>query len=119
MTGERIRRKLLDGGFREHVCYRCANNHPAGDHPPLRWREEDLEGIILEEFGSFQMPPDIAEWFRATIRAAFSDVEELQQQRKQSLAKRRTELAGMQTVFSTATFREPSRKRRSTRKRRN
>lgn len=101
MTGERIRRKLLDGGVREHVYYRCANNSPAGDHPPLRWREEDLDDIIREELGSFKMPPDVAEWFRATIRAAFSDVEHLQRQRKQALAKRRTELAGMQDRLLT------------------
>ena len=42
------------------------------------------------------MQLDIAEWFRVTIRAVFSDVEELQRQRKQALAKHRTELAGMQ-----------------------
>ena len=96
MTGERIRRKLLDGGVREHVYYRCANNHPDENHPPLRWREEDMDDVILEEFKSFKMPSDIAEWFRVSIRAAFSDVEELQRQKKQALAKRRTELAGMQ-----------------------
>ena len=96
MTGERIRRKLLDGSIREHVYYRCTNNHPADDHPPLRWREEDMDDVILEEFKSFKMPLDIAEWFRVTIRAAFPDVEELQRQRKHTLAKRRTELAGMQ-----------------------
>jgi site-specific DNA recombinase len=28
ITGERIRRKLKGGGVREHLYYRCANNHP-------------------------------------------------------------------------------------------
>jgi hypothetical protein len=29
ITGERIRRKLKDGGVREHIYYRCANNSRA------------------------------------------------------------------------------------------
>lgn len=96
VTGERIRRKLLDGGVREHVYYRCANNNKPDDHPPMRVREEDLLNMFTEEFGAFKMPPDIAEWFRMTIQTAFADIDELQRQRKQSMAKRKTELAGMQ-----------------------
>ncbi len=55
-----------------------------------------MEDIVLEEFASFRMPPDIARWFRTSIRAAFTDVDALHQQKKQMLAKRRTELANMQ-----------------------
>ena len=43
VTGERIRRKLKSGGVREHLYYRCANNHPGHDHPTVRWKSEDLE----------------------------------------------------------------------------
>ncbi len=96
VTGERISRKLLGGGVREHVYYRCANNHKPDDHPPMRVREADLLDMFMEEFGSFKMPTDIAEWFRATIQAAFTDAGEMQRQRKQAQAKRKTELAGMQ-----------------------
>jgi len=96
VTAECIRRKLLDGGVREHVYYRCANNNKPDDHPPMLVREEDLLDMFMEEFAAFKMPPDIAEWFCMTIQTAFADVGELQRQRKQSMAKRKTELAGMQ-----------------------
>ena len=49
ITGERIRRKLKDGGVRVHTYYRCANNHPDDDHPKVRWREADLEDAIAAE----------------------------------------------------------------------
>ncbi len=96
ITGERIRRKLLDGSVREHVYYRCGNNNPDGSHPQVRWREPELMEMFVEEFKKFIMPPEIAEWFRASIRSAFADLGELQRQKKQALAKRRTELLGMQ-----------------------
>ncbi len=51
ITGERIRRKLRGGGVREHVYYRCANNHPGPDHPPVRWKAEDLEQAIVDDLG--------------------------------------------------------------------
>ena len=96
VTGERIRRKLLDGNVREHVYYRCANNSKPDDHPPMRWRETELSEMFVEEFKTFVMPTEIAQWFRASIQTAFADVGELLRQKKQALAKRRTELVGMQ-----------------------
>ena len=36
ITGERIRRKLKGGGVREHIYYRCSNNHPGPEHPTVR-----------------------------------------------------------------------------------
>ena len=96
ITGERIRRKLLDGSVREHVYYRCANNHPDENHPQVRWREQDLMEMFVEEFKKFVMPPEVAQWFRASIQTAFADLGELRRQKKQALAKRRTELVGMQ-----------------------
>jgi site-specific DNA recombinase len=97
MTGERIRRKLRDKGIREHLYYRCANNHREEDHTVIRWREEDIEKAILDDFATLRMPSEkIAAWFRCSVKAAFSDVEELQRQQKQNLAKRRAELGSMQ-----------------------
>ncbi|MEK7745312.1 MAG: recombinase family protein, partial [Elusimicrobiota bacterium] len=96
MTGELIRRKLLGGAVREHTYYRCASNRTGDDHPPMRWREEDLEEVLLEDFRTLRMPEDVAEWFRTAIQAAFQDVGALHQQKKQALAKRRTELVHMQ-----------------------
>ena len=52
--------------------------------------------MFVEEFKKFVMPPEIAKWFRASIQSAFADVGELLRQKKQALAKRRTELVGMQ-----------------------
>ena len=97
MTGELIRRKLRDGTVREHVYYRCANNHPEDGHPTARWREEILEKAILDDFATLRMPSEeIADWFRASLKAAFADVEGLHKRHTQMLAKRKTELANMQ-----------------------
>jgi len=97
MTSEVIKRKLLHGGVREHIYYRCANNHRGEEHPVVRWREEEVEKAILDEFATIKMPNDeIANWFRQTITAAFDDYGALERQRKEMLTKRRTELAGMQ-----------------------
>ncbi len=97
MTGERIRRKLSGGGVHKHVYYRCANNHPDDEHPVIRWREDDLEKAIVNELASFKMPSEeIAEWFRISVQAAFTNVEEVKRRQKQAMAKRKTELANMQ-----------------------
>ncbi len=97
MTGELIRRKLNGGGVREHVYYRCANNHPEDGHPTVRWREEILEKAILDDFATLRMPSEeVADWFRASLKAAFADVEDLHKRHTQMLAKRKTELANMQ-----------------------
>ena len=97
MTGELIRRKLRGRDVREHVYYRCANNHPEEGHPTVRWREESLEQALLDDFATLRMPSEeIADWFRASLKAAFSDVEDLHKRHTQMLSKRKTELANMQ-----------------------
>lgn len=97
ITGERIRRKQRDGSVREHVYYRCGNNHPPEDHPTIRWRECDLDAALLEQLGEFRFPsPEIAAWFREALEAAFADHHLLQLHRHRTLGKRRTELANMQ-----------------------
>ena len=95
ITGERIRRKLKDGSVREHQYYRCANNSP--DHPPVRWRADDLEKAIVEDLQKLKMPtPTIRDWFRRALEAAFSDVTATQRSQAKLLNKRRTELKKMQ-----------------------
>jgi hypothetical protein len=97
LTGERIRRRLKDGGIREHLYYRCANNYKPADHPVLRWRAEDLEEAILQDLDSMKMPSaEIAGWFKESLRAVFADAEALTRQQRQMLTKRKTELGHMQ-----------------------
>ena len=60
-------------------------------------KEKDLLDMFMDEFNGFKMPPEIAEWFRASIPTAFADVGELQRQRKQAMAKRKTVPAGIST----------------------
>jgi DNA invertase Pin-like site-specific DNA recombinase len=97
IAGEFIRCKLRSGGHNMHTYYRCGNNEKAADHPKLRWREQDLDAALIREFESFRMPsPEVADWFRDALRAAFTDVDEMQAQSKKSLGKRRTELENMQ-----------------------
>ena len=111
MTGELIRRKLNGGRIREHVYYRCANNSPDNGHSKIRWREETLEQAILDDLATLRMPSqEIAEWFRASVQAAFADIDELHRRQKQTLLKRKTELANMQdrllSVFLSGTIDE-------------
>ena len=96
ITGEKIRRKLQCGGRNTHIYYRCGNNHPPDDHPKVRWREQDVEATIVRELESIRIPdPEIADWFRESLQCAFSDVTNVQTQKRKLLAKRKTELANM------------------------
>ncbi len=95
ITGERIRRKLKGGGVREHQYYRCANNAP--NHPPVRWRAEALEQAIITDLQQLKLPsPEIQDWFRKSLREAFSDLTSMQKSQAKSLVKRRTEIKNMQ-----------------------
>jgi site-specific DNA recombinase len=97
ITGERIRRKLRGGGVREHVYYRCANNHAGPDHPTVRWKAEDLEQAVVHDLASLRLPtPEIALWFRTALQAAVLDVTANQRRQSASLAKRKAELVAMQ-----------------------
>jgi site-specific DNA recombinase len=96
ITGERIRRKLKDGGVREHVYYRCANNHPGPDHPTVRWKSDDLEQAIVADLATMRMAtPEVASWFRTELRAAATDLTAYRRRQATSLAKRKSELATM------------------------
>lgn len=97
ITGERIRRKLKGGGVREHVYYRCANNHPGPDHPTVRWKSENLEDAIVTDLAKLRMPtPEVASWFRTELCAAVKDLTGYRRQQATALAKRKSELATMQ-----------------------
>jgi site-specific DNA recombinase len=97
ITGERIRRKLKGGDVREHLYYRCANNHPGPDHPTVRWKAADLERAIANDLAALRMPsPEIATWFRKELHAAVSDLTVHRRRQEQLLAKRRSEIATMQ-----------------------
>lgn len=96
MTGELIRRKLKDGGCKEHVYYRCGNNRPGNGHPKVRWRESEIEAAIEKELDAIRLPEPHARWFRKALEASFSDIGLVQAERKRILAKRRTELTNMQ-----------------------
>lgn len=97
ITGERIRRKLKDGGVREHVYYRCANNHPGPDHPTVRWKSEDLERAIVDDLANLRLPtPELAVWFRTALSTALTDLTAHRRRQSTVLAKRKSELATMQ-----------------------
>ncbi|MEX0701532.1 MAG: recombinase family protein [Planctomycetales bacterium] len=97
ITGECVRRKLRGGGVREHVYYRCANNHPGPDHPIVRWKSADLEQAVVDDLARMQFPsPEVAEWFRTELHAAVYDLTAYRRRQTGSLAKRKTELATMQ-----------------------
>ena len=111
ITGERIRRKLRGGGVREHVYYRCANNHPGPDHPRVRWKADDLEQAIVDDLDTMRLAtPELAAWLRSELRAAVSDFTVYRRQQSTSLAKRKTELATMQdrllNTYLTGTIEE-------------
>ncbi len=97
MTGERIKKKLKDGGCNVHVYYKCGNNAKADDHPTVRWREPQVEEAIVAELDSICIPvPRIQQWFRDAIEARFENPATAEKERRSRLAKRRTELANMQ-----------------------
>ena len=96
MTGEIIRRRLLGGGCNAHVYYKCVNSKKAEDHPPVRWREADVERMIVAELGSIRIPePRMQAWLRNAIEAKFSNLTDAETERQSRLGKRRTELVAM------------------------
>ncbi len=102
ISGERIRRKLLDGSIREHVYYRCANNHPDEDHPKVRWKAADLEEAVLAEFDALRFDdPELALWVRDSLEESLSDAAKASREQRRVFKKRRTELTAMQDRLLT------------------
>lgn len=96
ITGERIRRKLKGGGVREHIYYRCANNHPGPDHPTVRWKSEELEQAIVDDLATMRYEAELAAWFRNNLTDAVSDLTAHRRRQATALTKRKSELATMQ-----------------------
>ncbi len=95
MSGERIRRKLLNGSVNTHVYYKCASAKKGADHPRVRWRENDLEEAVVRALDSMQIPnPEVARWLRDTLTAAFADATQAEAMRLKLVTKRQTELQG-------------------------
>jgi len=97
VTAERIRRKLRNGGVREHFYYRCANNQPGSDHPRVRWRAEAVESAIAADLDTMRFEDaEQAIWFRRSLLAAISDVDGQRRRQRSILLKRQTELTNQQ-----------------------
>lgn len=93
ITGELIKRKLLSGGVREHVYYRCGNDVQGADHPKVRWNAEDLEKAIVEKLAVLKLPSqEITDWFCTSLKAALSDEVQYTRNRQTQLRKRQSEL---------------------------
>ncbi len=96
ITGENIRRKLLNGDCNVHVYYKCGNNRKPEGHPPVRWREADVEKMIVAELDSIRIPETgVQTWLRNAIEAKFVNLTAAEAERCARLGKRRTELAAM------------------------
>ena len=106
ITGENIRRRLLSGDCNVHVYYKCGNNQKAEDHPPVRWREPDVERLIVAELDSIRIPETrMQTWLRNSIETRFADLTTAEGERRVRLGRRRTELAGMQSRLLDAFLR--------------
>ena len=93
ITGERIRRKLKGGGVREHIYYRCANNHPSPDHPTYRWTSEELEQAVVVDLAKLRIATsEVADWFSSELSAAVTDLSANRRRQAGSFANRKSEL---------------------------
>ena len=63
----------------------------------VRWRAEDLEDAVYEDLKGLQVPAgEIADWFRNTLEAAFTDQTRRQRHERRGLKIRCTELKNME-----------------------
>ncbi|MGD0088395.1 MAG: recombinase family protein [Planctomycetota bacterium] len=97
ITGERIRRRLSGGSVRDHLYYRCANNHPGLEHPIVRFSAEQLDDAIVGALRGLKLPnEEITNWFRTALARSLSDEAEYRRRTLAALRKRETELEQMQ-----------------------
>ncbi|MBI1369932.1 MAG: hypothetical protein GC162_14920 [Planctomycetes bacterium] len=116
MTGERIRRKQMDGSVKIHCYYRCANNRPPARHPRVRWREADIEQAVLDQLNYLRMPtPELRDWLLDVLKQATGQLHDEQVKQIRMLKRRATELSKqrdrlmtlyLQDEVNTARFRE-------------
>lgn len=84
----------------------------------MRWNADDLEQAVITDLERLRVPsPDVAAWFRTALAAAFSDLSTQERQQRTALAKRQSELKGMQdrllNAFLAGTIDEPTFKAKS------
>ncbi len=96
ITGERIRRKLKGGGIREHIYYRCANNHPGPEHPRVRWKAEELKQAIVSDLAGLRFEVEQTAWLRIQLSDAICDLTAHRRRQATAFTKRKSELATMQ-----------------------
>ena len=95
ITGERVKKKLK-AGETFYVYYRCSKYRSAG-HPPVRLREADLDGQVLDLFGKIRIDdPAVRGWFAAVLRAQTADEQEESRKRRADLKRQLTALQGQQ-----------------------
>ena len=95
ITGERVK-KTLKAGETFYVYYRCSRYRSAG-HPPVRLREADLDGQVLDLFGKIRIDdPAVRGWFAAVLRAQTADEQEESRKRRADLKRQLTALEGQQ-----------------------
>lgn len=96
ITGERIRKRLVNGGFNAHVYYRCANNDPSPDHPKVRWRADALEQAIVADLSEMRIESvEIAAWFRTSLTAALQDLVARGREQRELLTRKHAEYVAM------------------------
>ena len=95
ITGERVKKKLK-AGETFYVYYRCSKYRSDG-HPPVRLREADLDGQVLDLFGKIRIDdPAVRGWFAAVLRAQTADEQEESRKRRADLKRQLTALQGQQ-----------------------
>lgn len=103
IAGERIRRKLKEGGHREHIYYRCGNNEQHPDHPAVRWKEKDFEQAIFDELKQMVIPDtNFRVAFHRTLEVTLSDSSDYQRQQTRQIKKRLSEIQSMKDRLLTA-----------------
>ena len=94
MTGELVKKKLTDGSVREHLYYKCGNEHKPADHPSIRWRGDHLEERILVDLDAMRLPdPAQATWLRNAIDGAFAQTQQVEAEQRRLLSKQLSETA--------------------------
>jgi hypothetical protein len=102
MTGERIRRKLLDGSVNIHTYCRCASEHPPARHPRNRWREADVAQAVIKYLTGLRMPtPELREWLLGVLRQATGQIHGEQVLQVRGLKRRESELAKQRDRLTT------------------
>ena len=97
VTSERVHKRLANGGVNTHFYYRCGNCHPDEGHPKVRYREADLEAMIVRDLAAMQIDDaELRTWFRASLVERFNGRARIERDRLSRLQERLKELKVMQ-----------------------